>query len=66
MNGDSKFESDLNLASPEMLYLFLDRGVTNSLDNNISFFAEPGNINIDTNLESYIVKCQNYRLEKSG
>ena len=55
MDGDSKFESDLNIASPEMLYLFMDRGVTNSLDNNISFFAEPGNINIETNLDSYIM-----------
>lgn len=54
INGDSKFESDLNIVSPEMLYLFLDRGVSNSLDNNISFFAEPGNMNIDTNLDSYI------------
>lgn len=54
IDGDSKFESDLNITSPEMLYLFLDRGVSNSLDNNISFFAEPGNINIDTNLDSYI------------
>jgi len=53
IDGDSKFESDLNIESPEMLYLFLDRGVSNSLDNNISFFAEPGNINIDTNLDSY-------------
>jgi hypothetical protein len=25
-----------------MLYLFLDRGVSNSLDNNLLFFAEPG------------------------
>ncbi len=54
IDGDSKFESDLNIESPEMLYLFLDRGVSNSLDNNISFFAEAGNINIDTNLDSYI------------
>lgn len=54
IDGDSKFESDLNITSPEMLYLFLDRGVSNSLDNNISFFAEPGNINIDTSLDSYI------------
>ena len=37
-----------------MLYLFLDRGVTNSMDNNILFFAEPGTMNIDTNLDSYI------------
>jgi Domain of unknown function (DUF4369) len=54
IDGNSGFESDLNLKSPEMLYLFLDRGVTNSLDNNLSFFAEPGVINIETNLESYI------------
>ncbi|WP_269227457.1 DUF4369 domain-containing protein [Flavobacterium eburneipallidum] len=54
IDGDSKFESDLNIESPEMLYLFLDRGVSNSLDNNISFFAEAGKINIETNLESYL------------
>jgi len=54
IDGSSKFETDLELNSAEMLYLFLDRGVTNSMDNNILFFAEPGNINIDTNLESYI------------
>jgi hypothetical protein len=54
IDGSSAFESDLELKSPEMLYLFVDRGVSNSLDNNLLFFAEPGNINIDTNLESYI------------
>ncbi|MBC7845507.1 MAG: DUF4369 domain-containing protein [Flavobacterium sp.] len=58
MDGDSKFESELNIESPEMFYLFLDRGVSNSLDNNISFFAEPGNINIETNLDSYIVNAK--------
>ena len=54
IDGNSKFETDIDLKSAEMLYLFLDRGVTNSLDNNILFFAEPGTINIDTNLDSYI------------
>ena len=54
IDGNAAFESDIKLESPEMLYLFLDRGVTNSLDNNILFFAEPGNINIDTNLDSFI------------
>jgi hypothetical protein len=37
-----------------MLYLFLDRGVSNSLDNNLLFFAEPGNINIETKLDSFL------------
>lgn len=58
IDGSSKFESDLNLKSPEILYLFMDRGVSNSLDNNILFFAEPGNINIDTTLESYIANAK--------
>ncbi len=58
IDGDSKFESDLNITSPEMLYLFLDRGVTNSMDNNIMFFAEPGKMNIDTNLDSFIASAQ--------
>ena len=54
IDGKSSFETDLDLKSPEVLYLFLDRGVTNSMDNNILFFAEAGNINIETNLDSYL------------
>ena len=54
IDGKSTFETDIDLKSPEMLYLFLDRGVTNSKDNNVLFFAEPGKINIETNLESYL------------
>jgi hypothetical protein len=58
IDGSSVFESDIELQSPEMLYLFLDRGTSNSLDNNLLFFAEPGVINIDTNLESYIANAK--------
>lgn len=58
IDGDSKFETDIDLKSAEMLYLFLDRGVTNSMDNNILFFAEPGIINIETNLDSYITSAK--------
>ncbi len=54
IDGDSHFSSDLTIESPEMYYLFLDRGVTNSLDNNLPFFAEPGNIHIDTQLELFL------------
>ena len=54
IDGDSHFSSDIDLKSPEMYYLFLDRGVTNSLDNNLPFFVEPGNINIDTELERFL------------
>jgi hypothetical protein len=58
IDGNSAFTSDLELKSPEMLYLYLDRGVTNSLDNNIMFFAEPGTINIDTNLDTFIASAK--------
>ncbi|MEA9413059.1 DUF4369 domain-containing protein [Flavobacterium sp. PL02] len=54
IDGNSAFEANIELKSPEMLYLSVDRGVTNSLDNNILFFAEPGSINIDTNLDNYL------------
>jgi hypothetical protein len=58
IEGSSKFETDIELKSPEMLYLFLDRGVSNSLDNNVLFFAEVGNVNIETNLENYIADAK--------
>lgn len=53
ISGDSNFKSEFDLESAEMLYLFLDRGVTNSLDNNIPFFAEPGKMNIETSLDFF-------------
>lgn len=53
INGDSHFTSDLDIKSPEMLYLFIDRGVSNSIDNNLLFFAEPGKINIETSLNYF-------------
>lgn len=53
INGDSHFASDLKIDSPEMFYLFLDRGVTNSVDNNLPFFVEPGNINIESSLDFF-------------
>lgn len=58
IKGDSKFESHLNIDSPEMLYLFLDRGETNSIDNNLMFFAEPGDMTIDTNLEKFFADAK--------
>lgn len=58
IEGNSSFETDIELKSPEMLYLFLDRGVTNSMDNNLYFFAEPGTVNIETNLENYLADAK--------
>lgn len=54
IEGNSNFVTDIAIKSPEMFYLFLDRGVSNSLDNNLLFFAEPGNMNIDANLDFFL------------
>ena len=58
IDGSSAFESHLDLKSPEMLYMYLDRGTTNSLDNNLSFFAEAGNLTITTSLDNYIADAK--------
>ncbi|WP_428225539.1 DUF4369 domain-containing protein [Flavobacterium sp.] len=58
LNGQSSFETKIALDSPEMLYLFLDRGQTNSKDNNLLFFAEPGKMNIETDLESFLANAK--------
>lgn len=59
VNGDSHYESKIRLDSPEMLYIFVDRGVSNSKDNNLLFFAEPGKaITVDTDLEFFLANLK--------
>ena len=58
IDGDSNFTSEINIDEPEMFYLFLDRGVTNSLDNNVPFFAEKGKINIESSLDFFTSDCK--------
>jgi hypothetical protein len=57
-NGDSKFETQLDLSSPEMLSLHLDRGVTENIDNELLVFAEPGQMTINTSLERFYAKAK--------
>ncbi|MFN3757430.1 MAG: DUF4369 domain-containing protein, partial [Flavobacterium sp.] len=47
------FKTKIALESPEMLYLFLDKGPTNSTDNSLFIFAEPGKMHIETSIESF-------------
>lgn len=58
LDGQSNFEWHLDIESPEMFYLFLDRGVTNSVDNNLPIFAEPGTINIETDLKRFFADAK--------
>lgn len=58
VDGDAVFKIDLNLAEPEMLYLTLNRGTTNSMDNTLPFFASAGKITIETELESFFYNAK--------
>lgn len=58
VDGDANFKSDIKLDTPDMLRLVLDRGTTESIDNTLRFFAEPGNINIDTRLDYFYSKAK--------
>ena len=57
VNGDATFDSYLNIDGPEMLYLFLDRGQTKSIDNSLPFFAEPGEMTINSTNENFFAKA---------
>src|SRR5690554_1542629 len=56
-DGNSKFETYLNINEPEVLYVYLDRGTSNSLDNNISFFAQEGKMEIHSDINNFILKA---------
>lgn len=57
-NGKSTFETHIKIAEPEMLFLVLDRGHTNSVDNNLPFFAEPGNMKIESSNEEFFLRAK--------
>ncbi|AWA29815.1 hypothetical protein HYN48_06845 [Flavobacterium magnum] len=58
IDGDSHFESWLDIKSPEMYYIILDRGKTNSLDDRLPFFAEAGKMHIETKLEQFYAQAK--------
>ncbi len=58
LNGSSQFKSEIDVDSPEMFYMFLDRGATNNPDNSLMFFVEPGVMNIETSLERFYAEAK--------
>src|SRR5690606_36913792 len=54
----SDFNTFLNIEEPEVLYLYLDRGTTNSLDDKILFFADKGKMKITSEIDNFISKTQ--------
>lgn len=58
ISGKSNFETKFQLDEPQMLYLSLDRGTTESIDNSILFFAEPGKMKIETTLQGFYTNAK--------
>lgn len=58
INGKSEFETYLKIDSPEMLYLVIDRGQTTSVDKNLPFFAEPGEMKIESKNEEFFYRAK--------
>jgi hypothetical protein len=58
ISGKSNFETTFQLDEPQMLYLTLDRGTTESIDNGIPFFAEPGKMKIETTLQGFYANAK--------
>ena len=62
VEGDGNFSFTTELESPELFYLYLDKKDNNSINDRITFFAEPGNITINTNWNTF---DQNAKIEGS-
>lgn len=58
IKGNSAFSTHLKLDAPEMLVLYIDRVSTNSIDDNLRVFVEPGNINIETSLDAFFANAK--------
>ncbi|MFD0798074.1 DUF4369 domain-containing protein [Maribacter chungangensis] len=58
IEGDGKFTFKTELESPEIFYLYLDKKDNNDINDRISFFAEPGLINVSTHWNSFDTKAK--------
>lgn len=57
-NGEDEFQTKFQIEEPQMLYVFLDRGNTNSIDNSIHIFAEPGKMTLNTTLKEFYASAK--------
>ncbi|MEC8636066.1 MAG: DUF4369 domain-containing protein [Bacteroidota bacterium] len=53
VNGNPEFQFKTEIESPEIYYLYLNKEDGDSLNDRILFFAEKGNININTLLKTF-------------
>lgn len=53
VNGNAAFTFETFIAEPQMLYLFLDKVDNDLVEERIGFFAEPGEMSINTSLKKF-------------
>lgn len=53
VKGDGNFSFTTELESPEIFYLYLDKEDNNDINDRITFFAEPGDIVINTSWNTF-------------
>lgn len=58
INGDSNFELEDFITSPQIMYLFLDKVDNVEYDERIEFFAEEGEVAINTTLKNFAVDAK--------
>ncbi len=58
VDGDPNFALETYLESPQMLYLFLDKVDNDRYDDRIDFFADEGEVTINTTLEKFETKAE--------
>jgi len=57
IKGDERFQFSTPLESPEIFYLYLDKKDNNDINDRITFFGEPGDINIQTTWNAFEAKA---------
>lgn len=53
VDGDPKFSLEAYIESPQIMYLYLEKVDNNQYDDRINFFADKGQVTINTNLEKF-------------
>lgn len=53
VDGDPRFTMETSIESPQMMYLYLEKVDNNRFDDRIDFFADEGQVTINTSLEKF-------------
>ena len=58
INGDGNFSFTEEVENPDIFYLYLDKKDNNDINDRITFFGEPGQINIKTAWNTFDTKAE--------